>query len=124
MTSTKPAITTYLKTDTKGRVRTPAGDREALLELFRQGGLSGAAFARMHGLRYSTLMGWIKKSRTATARTSAPSAFHEVVLAPPPPRTEGMLVELPLGVRVRLERADQIPVIAALSRQLHEASGC
>lgn len=122
MTSTKPALT-YLKTDTKGRVRTPAADREALLELFRQGSLSGAAFARMHGLRYSTFMCWIKKSRAA-ARTPAPSPFREVVLAPTPPRTEGMLVELPLGVRVRLERADQIPVIAALSRQLHEASGC
>ena len=89
MTSTKPAITTYLKTDTKGRVRTPAADREALLELFRQGSLSGAAFARMHGLRYSTFMCWIKKSRAAAALTTVPSALQDVVLLPTPPRMAG-----------------------------------
>ncbi|HMO52789.1 MAG TPA: hypothetical protein PKE26_16700 [Kiritimatiellia bacterium] len=121
MTSTH-AVTKILKTDTQGRIRTPAQDREALLALYDQGAMSGAAFARTYGLRYSTFMGWIRKRRLRSPADPPVSLFREVVVAPSSPT--GLMVELPLGVRVRLEHADQIPVIAALSRQLHEASGC
>ena len=113
-------LTKVLKTDSEGRIRTPKDDREALLALYEQGSMSGAAFARTHGIRYSTFMGWIRKRRLGAPPDQANPMFREVALTPSV--TGGLVVELPMGVRVRLERADQIPVIAALSRHLHEAA--
>lgn len=119
MTSTS-SLPTILKTDTRGRVRTPVADREALLALYDQGTMSGAAFARMYGLRYATFMGWLRKRRLRPSADAVSPLFREVVVAPPPPA--GVVVELPMGVRVRLERADQIPFLTALTRHLHEAA--
>ena len=119
MTSTH-SLTKILKTDTEGRIRTPKEDREALLALYDEGSMSGRSFASAHGLRYSTFMGWLRKRRLNASAEADTPMFREVTLAPPP--VAGLLVELPLGVRIRLERADQIPVIAALSRHLHEAT--
>lgn len=127
MTSTKPALPAVLKTDTKGRVRTPAVEREAILDLFEQGGMSGAAFARLHGIRYPTFAHWRKQRREQKAMDphARPALFQEVVLDPSAaPRPEGLVVELPLGARVRLERADQIPLIAVLCRHLRENAPC
>lgn len=119
MTSTH-SLTKILKTDTEGRIRTPKADRAALLALYDQGAMSGRSFASAHGLRYSTFMGWLRKRRLATPSEPAASLFREVTLSPPAP--VGLVVELPLGVRVRLEHTEQLPLIAALSRHLHEAA--
>lgn len=118
-----------LKTDTKGRVRTPVADRESLLDLFEQGGMSGAAFARAHGLRYPTFAHWLQvRRRRRSAKPPEPGPaplFQEVALQPSSrPQTEGLMLELPLGIRVRLERADQIPFVAALCRHLQGATPC
>ncbi len=123
MTSTKSALPAVLKTDSKGRVRTPASDREAILDLFEQGGMSGAAFARLHGIRYQTFAHWrkLRRERNAVRPDAQTALFQEVVLEPNAgPRYEGLVIELPLGARVRLERADQIPLIAVLCRHLLE----
>jgi hypothetical protein len=58
MTSTKatnggPELA-VLKQDGLGRVRTPAVRREQLLEEFERSGLSGAKFAALTGVKYST----------------------------------------------------------------------
>jgi transposase-like protein len=127
MTSTTSALTKVLKTDTRGRVRTPGRDREALLDLFEQGGMSGAAFARSHGLRYSTFAHWakVRRQRRAAQPAAAAPLFQEVVLAPAAaPRAEGLVIDLPLGARVRLERPDQIPLLAVLCRHLRENASC
>lgn len=107
-------------------MRTPRADREALLDLFDQGGVSGAAFARLHGIRYSTFAHWRKMRRERPSRDAAvPALFQEVVLeSSAKPRHEGLVMELPLGVRIRLERADQIPLIAVLCRHLRESASC
>lgn len=127
MTSTKTALPAVLKTDTKGRVRTPAAEREAILDLFEQGSMSGAAFARLHGIRYPTFAHWRKQRREqgAKGRPAATAMFREIVLEPKPgAQQEGLVVELPLGARVRLERAEQIPLIAVLCRHLREHAPC
>jgi hypothetical protein len=121
MTSTN--VLPILKTDSKGRVRTPVADREALLDLFEQGGMSGAAFARLHGIRYPIFAHWrsLRRKRLKAATMAPVPMFQEVVLQPAgPQRLEGLVIELPLGARIRLERADQIPLIAALCRHLQE----
>ena len=45
-------------TDRRGCVRTPREDREALLDTFEKSGMSGAAFARLHGIKYPTFACW------------------------------------------------------------------
>jgi transposase-like protein len=83
MTSTN--VLPILKTDSKGRVRTPAADREALLDLFEQGGMSGAAFARLHGLRYTTFAHWrhLRRKRLKASAMAPAPLFQEVLLRPP-----------------------------------------
>jgi|GEM_PF-4125838 len=51
------------KTDVFGRVRISKEHREALLDAFENGGTSGLAFARTHGVNYQTFASWIQKRR-------------------------------------------------------------
>lgn len=55
--------TTILRTDVLGRVKISKDHREALLDAFEQGGASGKAFARDHGVNYQTFASWIQKRR-------------------------------------------------------------
>ena len=92
------------------------------MALYDQSSMSGAAFARRHGLRYPTFMSWLKKrERTVPAQEGIP-VFREVVVTPPP--CPGLIIELPLGIRTNLERPDQLPMIAALALHLREAAPC
>jgi hypothetical protein len=51
----------YLKMDSQGRVRTPAGKREAILDAFERSGMSGKAFAEHVGVKYQTFATWVQK---------------------------------------------------------------
>lgn len=55
--------TTVLKTDVLGRVKIAKEHREALLDAFEQAGVSGKAFARLHGVNYQTFASWIQSRR-------------------------------------------------------------
>jgi len=57
--------TIILKTDTRGRVCTPRQKREELLAEFERSGLSGAKFAALAGVRYTTFAGWKKEKKDA-----------------------------------------------------------
>ncbi len=105
-----------LKADARGRVQTPRDQREALLDAFEQSGLTGAAFARLHGLRYPTFMSWRQK-RIRNATGEAPR-FQEVVLASDRGCDHGLIVELPGGGRFVIDRAHQLPMATALLRYL------
>src|SRR5712671_2986033 len=67
MTSTTPTLpaTEVLKQDRRGRVRTPVDRREALLDEFERSGVSGAEFARLAGLKYSSFQNWVQMRRRA-----------------------------------------------------------
>ena len=58
MTSTQSSDNQILKVDTLRRVRVPKARREAILDEFERSGLSGAAFAELHGLKYATFANW------------------------------------------------------------------
>jgi hypothetical protein len=58
-----------LKTDTRGRVCTPRQKREELLAEFERSGLSGAKFAALAGVRYTTFAGWVQQRRKARVGT-------------------------------------------------------
>ena len=90
--------------------------------------MTGAAFARLHGIRYSTFAHWRMRRRKRPSGSQAvtrPALFQEVMMdSAAAPRHEGLVIELPMGARVRLERADQIPLIAVLCRHLRENAPC
>jgi transposase-like protein len=126
-----------LKTDTRGRVRTSRERREAILDDFERSGISGAAYARLHGISYSTFANWVQKRRRRQRReagkegrpepgkaTGEPGKL-ELTLAeitvekPPSAGPAGKLrVALPGGASLVIADASQAELAAELIRQL------
>lgn len=63
MSSTHSSDNQILKVDTPKHVRLPKAQREAILDEFERSGLSGTAFAKAHGIKYTTFAGWARKRR-------------------------------------------------------------
>ena len=117
-----------LKLDTRGRVRTSKERRQAILAEFDHSGVSGAQFAKLTGLRYSTFAGWVSRQRKAKAGSKvatptvvparrAPRRWVEATLDPPAP-SPGLLVQLPGGVQLELTSPAQVPLVVALVQGL------
>jgi len=114
-----------LKSDCRGRVRTPPEQREALLGAFDATSMSGAEFARHHGLSYPTFMSWLAARKRSTAFSEGAQLhgpmFHEVVLdmrEASSTQADGIVVELPGGALMRVQHASQIKLAAAMLRAL------
>jgi hypothetical protein len=125
MTSTIKAEQQILKADELGRVRTPVARRESLLLEFERSGLSGAKFAALAGIKYSTFANWLQKRRRAvTAATEPIQTMHwletvvEQAQNPGTSNPAGVVLELPGAVRVHISNAQQAPLAAALVRAL------
>lgn len=75
MTSTEPTQSDshLIKTDTVGRLRTPADRRQQLLEEFERSGLSAARFAALAGIKYTTFAAWRQRQR----KQKAPDAHSQ-----------------------------------------------
>lgn len=120
---TTPISTTQLaimKTDELGRVQTTPEQRETWLDAFEQSGMSGAAFARLHGIKYQTFAYWRqqrKRERSAPDATAGPF-FEEIEVRREHGGQAGLKVALPGGASVRVDRADQFPMVAALLKYL------
>lgn len=112
---------TILKTDTLGR-REPTSPehREAWLDAFERTSMSGAAFARLHGIRYTTFAHWRKiRRQQRQADENKPSAFfEEVEVRRPDPVAVGLNISLPGGATVTVTHAEQFPLVAALLKYL------
>ena len=120
-----------LKTDSRGRVCMPAQRREALLDEFEKSGLSGAKFAALSGIKYSTFACWAQRRRRQqnqppTARKRAhktePVAWLEAVVQEAceqaGPKSGSLVLHLPGGVRAELATAGGVALAAALIRAL------
>ena len=101
------------------RSRTPAPRRTQLLAAFERSGLSAAAFARQHHLRYTTFCNW--RQRQGQAKP-APD-FVQVEL-PPPAAPAELVLELGAGARVRITEAGQLELAARLLQVLSHATPC
>jgi hypothetical protein len=131
MTST-PAKEVILKTDTRGRVFTPAARREKLLEEFEQSGLSGAKFAELTGLKYSTFATWAQRRRrqrggppSSGEQAPATSAQWLEAVVEQAAQREGsppVRVRLASGAWVELEHPGQAALVAALLRAWEKAA--
>ena|SRR5215216_6061570 len=114
--------TAVLKSDTRGRVRTPPERRERLLDEFERSGLSGAKFAEVVGIKYQTLAAWVTKRRKqrGVARTAAnaadPVRWLEAVVreAQAPACHPGAAVKLRLGTGICIEVSDVSQVSLAV----------
>jgi hypothetical protein len=97
--------------------RSTAARRARLLAAFARSGLSAAAFARRHRLRYTTFCGW--RQRQAKAKTAP--AFVQVELPAAPANsanaaTPSLLIELGQA-RLRLDSEHQVSLAARLLHQ-------
>ncbi len=121
-----------LKADTRGRVLTPVARRESLLDEFERSGLSGAKFAQLAGLKYSTFACWLQRrwrerGALAPPGKKVPAAqvnWLEAVMEQAAHRegTEPVRVRLPSGACVELAHPGQAPLVAALLRALEKSA--
>ena len=121
-----------IKTDVLGRIKTPAVRREQLIDEFERSGLSGCKFAELAGLKYQTFATWVQKRRrkngtytTLPAKRSQRSDsvrwLEAVVQEAHDSKAalkESIVLELRGGGRVEISHAKQLPLAAALLREL------
>jgi hypothetical protein len=65
MPMTLMTTNSLIKTDCLGRLTVSRKHREALLDEFERGAMSGLVFARHHGINYQTFSNWMQKRRRA-----------------------------------------------------------
>jgi transposase-like protein len=104
-------------------VRASKEQRRLILAEFERSGVSGAQFAKRTGLKYSTLAGWRQRyRRTKPPSRAQPMRLLEAVVEPAQPgaapSAAWMVLCLPGGSRVEIADAKQIPLVAALVREL------
>lgn len=121
-----------IKTDVLGRIKTPAARRERLLDEFERSGLSGCKFAELAGLKYQTFATWVQKRRRKNgtyaklpakrSQRSESVRWLEAVVQEAQDSNaalkESIVLELRGGGRVELSHAKQLPLAAALLREL------
>jgi transposase-like protein len=124
---------TVIKTDRMGRMRFSRAQREKILGAFEQSGMSGVEFAALHGMKYQTLATWLQKQRRergaypeGKAVPPALAQFIEVEMTEEPPVADEpsvadaspLVLAFPGGAQLVLTTADQVPMAAALLKEL------
>ena len=99
--------------------RTTPARRTQLLAKFDHSGLSAAAFARQHGIGYTTLCGW----RHRRAKAKASPAFVEVEL-PGPAAAAELLIEVGAYARLRISSAGQVELAARFLYCFNAQASC
>lgn len=97
------------------KTRTSRSRRRQLLAAFERSGLTAVAFARQHGIAYTTFCSWRRRRPAKPAM-----AFAEVELLRPA-TPEPMVVELGPQARVRLSSPAQLDLAAGLIKRLEAA---
>ena len=122
--------TGLIRTDQAGRLRFTKEQRRVLLEAFERSGQTASGFAAQHGIKYTTFTGWIQQKRRDTGpdaglAAAAPPA-KALLLAevsceddcPTPGACPALEVCLPDGTRLAVGGMAQVPLAAALIREL------
>jgi hypothetical protein len=116
---------TFLKTDRLGRVCVTRERREELLGEFERSGLSGAEFAALVGVKYSTFSGWRqRRDRESKSASESPSGspLHLVEAVVESSGGEdaqrAVVIELPGNARMEFSHAAQVPLVSALLKSL------
>jgi hypothetical protein len=132
MTDMEKSDGAILKTDTKGRMRTPAARRESLLDEFERSGLSGTRFAALAGIKYPTFAAWAARRRKqgvaqAPAKPADPVRWLEAVVqeaqGPAAHEVSMLIIRLPGGAHLEVADLKQVPLAAAVVRALESSGG-
>ena len=117
-----------LKQDGMGRVKMPVARREHLLDEYEHSGLSGAKFAALAGIKYSTFASWAqrrRRQRESTGTVTKPAEtmrWLETVVEqaqnPDSKNLATMVVQLPGGARVEVADEKQAVLAAVMVRTL------
>ena len=125
VTSTPQAAKLPVTMDTRGRVRTSREQRRQILDEFERSGVSAVEFARRSGLKYSTLAGWRHRHTHRPGRVRPVRLLEAVLPTAPVPSLTALPVLLPGGARLEIACAAQLPLAAALLRELEKpATAC
>ena len=125
-----------LKREALGRVRTPRGRREALVEEFAKSGVSAKQFAALLGVNYQTFASWVQARRkmrgqypSVAGKVGGPVRLREAVVegGAGEPRdaasAPGLWIELPGGSRRSVASPLQLPMAAELVSRLAQRTG-
>jgi transposase-like protein len=131
-TTLAPAITKaeLLKMDTWGRVRISKEKRNAILDEFERSGVSAAQFAKLVGLKYSTLAGWRQRYRRRKPPGRRPrvrllEALVDPNLSAGSSPSPALRLCLPGEIRLEVCCAAQVPLAVALVKALQTpVTGC
>jgi hypothetical protein len=122
-----------LKTDTRGRVRTPVRRREALLDEFERSGVSAKKFALLVGIKHQTFATWVTQRRKLRGKVCGPrpaepppampklqwvEAVVEKERALPSEKEGALSMHLPCGARLEIWDGRQAVLAAELLRAL------
>lgn len=119
-----PIQSVAVTVDTKGRVRASKEQRRVILAEFERSGVSAAQFAKLTGLKYSTLAGWLQRYRRGKPKGPQRVRLLEAVVEQTPASggksVLALVVELPCGARLEIGDVKQVPLAVALLRSLQE----
>ena len=115
-----------IKVDANGRLQIPRERRDALLAEFDRSGMTGAAFARHYGIKYTTFAHWIRSRREQKNKgqhSKSPSTRSQFLMIEAAAGTgsvnNGALqVELPNGCRLSLRSRQEAKLAASLINAL------
>ncbi len=96
-----------------------AAQREQLLAAFEDSGLSAAAFAREHGIGYTTFCGW----RHRQAQSQPIPAFVEVEVSAAD-RTVELWLEVGAHARLCLTSEEQLKLAAQFLHHVEALAAC
>lgn len=121
-----------MKTDRRGRLRYTPEQKKTMVGAYLASGLSAPRFAALHGVNYQTLVSWIKKGKM-TGSVEPLRSSHPALLSLVPAEIEhstavaagwAMEVLLPGGTKLAIHSPGQIPLAAALIRELENPRSC
>lgn len=108
-----------IRQDRLGRMRFTREQREALLDAYEGSGLTGPQFAALHGVAYQTFATWSQKRRKQSSSPAFPLTLAEVEHSPDSvSEAPSIDLSLPGGATLRLSVPSQLPLAAALIREL------
>lgn len=114
--------TSIIKSDRLGRTHYSDQYKQEVLAAFEASSLSGPAFARQCGIKYSTFAAWVSKRRRQASSAPNPSTevnpFIVAEFSPEPSQHGALEIHLPGGAIVHASSASQIALLAELLKAL------
>ncbi len=98
-----------VKTDTQGRRRISREKREEMIREYERSGMSAAEFAKWTGMKYTTLCGWLQRSRTQACKVKKSRKgmkWLQAVIAKPEEAAANRGIMIHVGGSIRVEVAD------------------